>query len=159
MGGATSVGQLATQLAKAKGVWVATTASTRNLSYVSQFGADLVVNYNEQKWEELEELKGIDAFTKATIKGVVKADGAFVSIVNPSEVGYNPSAHPPLKFAAFYALNNDTAVQDELAAKLADGSLKITIDTVFPFTQEGVHALFARLNSGASNGKNVLKIV
>lgn len=65
LGGSTSVGSIAIQLAKAKGAWVATTSSTRNMQFVSQFGADLVVNYNEQKWEDLPELKGLDAVIDA----------------------------------------------------------------------------------------------
>ena len=168
LGGPSAVGQVAIQLAKSRGAWVATTSSARNLAYVSQFGADLVVNYNEQKWDEMEELKGLDAvidtvgekeaFFRATAKGVVKADGAFVSI-SSGDAGFNPAGHPPLKFSSLYTLSNNAAVQDELASMLATGALKITIDSVFPFTEEGVHGLLNRVSSGASNGKNVLKIV
>eukprot|EP01034_Spumella_vulgaris_P046494 gene46494-57973_t len=42
LGGSTAVGTLAIQLAKLKGAWVATTASTRAIEYVSQFGADQI---------------------------------------------------------------------------------------------------------------------
>jgi NADPH:quinone reductase-like Zn-dependent oxidoreductase len=50
LGGSTSVGMLAIQNAKLKGAWVATTASSRAMDFVSQFGADQVINYNETKW-------------------------------------------------------------------------------------------------------------
>lgn len=32
------------------GAFVVATARTRTLSYVSQFGADHIINYNEKKW-------------------------------------------------------------------------------------------------------------
>lgn len=50
LGGSSAVGSTAIQLAKLKGAWIATTCSTRALSYVSQFGADQIINYEEQNW-------------------------------------------------------------------------------------------------------------
>ncbi len=40
--------------------YVVTTASTRAINYVSQFGADLVINYNEQKWSVSESFSNYD---------------------------------------------------------------------------------------------------
>jgi len=168
LGGATSVGQIAIQLAKERGAWVATTASTRNLDYVAQFGPDLVVDYKTQKWDEISELKNLDAvfdtasevdsFARTRANGVVKSDGAYVTITGPL-AGFNPKGHPPLHFASLFCLINSATVQDELIAKLADGTLKITLDESFPFTSEGVHNLFNKVATGASTGKNLLKIV
>lgn len=168
IGGSTSVGHLAIQLAKERGAWVATTASTRNFEFVSQLGADLVINYNNEQWETLPELQGLDAvidtvgedkaFLRATQSGVVKPDGAFVSIAT-LEAGLDPSAHAPLHFAAFFLLYNSAAVQDELVKRLASGALKVKIDQTFPFTTEGVQDLFKKVSSNTSTGKNILKIV
>ena len=47
-GGATGVGAIAIQLAKAKGAWVATTCSTWTVDYVNQWKPDLAVNYNKE---------------------------------------------------------------------------------------------------------------
>ena len=167
LGGATSVGQVAVQLAKDAGAWVATTSSTRNLSYVAQFGADLIVNYNNEKWEEIGQLKDLDAvldtvgendvFARCVENKVVKSDGAFVSIASV-DAGFDPSAHAPLHYAAFYVLKNSVAAQDVLANKLAAGTLKITIDEAFPFTTEGVQDLFRKVMGNASNGKNLLRV-
>jgi NADPH:quinone reductase-like Zn-dependent oxidoreductase len=147
---------------------VATTSSARNLEYVAQFGADLVVNYNEQKWDELEELKGLDAvldcvgekeaFARTRASGVVKADGAFVSIAS-ADAGFNPAGHPPMHFASIYTLSNSAAAQDELAGMIAAGKLTVSVNEEFPFTQEGVVALIRKVESGASTGKNILRIV
>jgi NADPH:quinone reductase-like Zn-dependent oxidoreductase len=168
LGGSTSVGSIAIQLAKAKGAWVAATCSTRNVSNVQSFGVDLVVNYSEQKWEEHSELKNLDAvldcvgeqqaWARTTANGVVKPDGAFVSISN-GDVGFNPSGHPPMHFASLYTLKNSAAVQDELVSMIAAGTLKVVIDDAFPFTKEGVDALIKKCDSGSSVGKNILRIV
>lgn len=168
LGGSSAVGTIAIQLAKARGAWVATTCSTRNVSYVQQLGApDKIVDYKSAKWEEDAELRNLDAvidtigeadgFAKATANNVVRPEGgAFVSISN-MEAGFDPAGHPPLAFAAFFCLFNSVAVQDELAALMASGALKLPINRTFPFTLAGVREMMSVQAAGASNGKNVLK--
>ena len=51
-------------------------------------------------------------------------DGAFISIAN-FEVGFDPSAHAPLKFASGMLLRNDAAGQDKLASMLVAKTLTI----------------------------------
>ena len=115
LGGPTAVGSIAIQLAKDAGAWVATTASTRNLEYVSQFKPDLVVNYREEDWSkdrpELQEIDAVfdavgekDAFARAVTNGkVVKEGGSFVSIASP-DAGVDPVAHQPrIEYGSFFA--------------------------------------------------------
>lgn len=42
---------------------------------------------------------------------------------------------------------------------VAAGQLRVPIDTVFPFTQEGVQGIFLKVKEGKSLGKNVLQVV
>lgn len=49
-------------------------------------------------------------------------------------------------------------VQDELLDLLAKKQLKIPIDTVFPFTQEGIRDIFAKQEANKANGKNLLQV-
>ena len=98
------------------------------------------------------------AFAHATQHGVVKADGAFVSFAN-GEAGADPLGHPPMHFAARIVFSQSTAVQDELAALMAARQLKVCIHREFPFTLQGVRKMIQEVNSGASRGKNILKIV
>mmetsp|Transcript_13570 Transcript_13570/g.20366 ORF Transcript_13570/g.20366 Transcript_13570/m.20366 type:complete len:331 (+) Transcript_13570:136-1128(+) len=165
LGGSTAVGSLAIQLAKSRGAWVATTCSSRTLDYVSQFGPDKVVNYREANWENDTELRELDAvidtvgenegFSKTKDNNVVKATGSFVSI-SAFDAGFDPNGHPPLSFAAFYCLRNDTSHQNELASMVANGTLNVNIDKRFPFTEAGVRELLTYQMSGASCGKNIL---
>ena len=47
LGGSGAVGQMAIQLAKARGAWVATTCSTRSAPFVTQFAPDRIVDYTK----------------------------------------------------------------------------------------------------------------
>ncbi|CAM9150935.1 unnamed protein product [Ectocarpus fasciculatus] len=168
LGAASSVGQVAIQLAKSRGVWVAATCSGRTMEFASQLGADKLINYREANWEDDADLKGIDAvidtvgdkdgFSRSISTGVVKEGGSFVTI-SSFDAGFVPDAHAPrLSFGALFGLSNDTAVQDELAKMLSNGTLKMKIDKLYPFTEGAVHDMLARIESGTSVGKNVIEI-
>jgi NADPH:quinone reductase-like Zn-dependent oxidoreductase len=58
--GAGGVGSFAVQLAKLRGAWVASTAPGRNLALVRDLGADQVIDYTAQRFEEvLEPVDGV----------------------------------------------------------------------------------------------------
>jgi NADPH:quinone reductase-like Zn-dependent oxidoreductase len=163
LGGASAVGTVAIQLARLKGAWVAATSSARTFEYAASFAPDKLINYNESDWSADAELRGIDvvfdtigeakSFDRA--KAILKPDGAFVTIAG-YEAGFDPSGHPPLRYASFFCLSNEPAVQDELAELIASKQLKVSIEDRFPFTQDGVRQLFKKQDGGKSMGKNLL---
>ena len=51
-GAAGAVGGFAVQLAKAAGATVAATASTANMGYVAGLGADLIIDYRGDRFED-----------------------------------------------------------------------------------------------------------
>jgi len=168
VGGSGAVGTQLVQLAKLRGAYVVATASTRAVAYVSEHGADRVINYNEESWW-LESSPAYDvvidavgepqAFEHAQTEGVVKYGGSFLTIANFA-VGFNPAAHAPrFAFAAFFGGFQEAAHQDAVIKLVAEGKLRVHIEDVFPFTQEGVRAIFEKVKSGKSLGKNVIKIV
>jgi len=167
LGGSSSVGIVAIQLAKSRGAHVITTASSRTFGFVSTLGADKVINYNETNWENDPELKGVDVvfdtvgekdgLQRAVNSGVVKSNGVFASIADFS-LGWNPAGHPPLSFGAVFSVRQNTAAQDELVQLVLEGKIKIPIDEKFPFSKEGVIALLHKIESGKSVGKNLLVI-
>lgn len=57
-GGAGGVGHLAVQFAKAKGAWVATTVGSQDVEFARSLGADKVVDYQTQRFED--EVKDVD---------------------------------------------------------------------------------------------------
>lgn len=83
--GAGGVGSFAIQLGKALGATVATTCSARNVDFCKSLGADLVVDYTSQKFEEVLEPQDLayDLMGFAHWKRlgqVVKKGGRIVSI-------------------------------------------------------------------------------
>lgn len=167
LGGPTSVGVLAIQLAKANGAYVATTTSTRNLDTVKKLNPDRIINYREEKWEDAADVKGYDvvldivgeedALSKSRTNGTLKEDGCFITITNAA-IGFDPTAYPPLRFGAMICLSNNPAHQDKLASMLADGSLQQSIGTEYPFTNEGVQAMLNSIENKTAQGKCILKI-
>lgn len=51
-GGAGGVGSMVVQMAKARGAWVAATASSRNHDHLRSLGADLVIDYTQVRFED-----------------------------------------------------------------------------------------------------------
>lgn len=171
LGGPTSVGSLAVQLAKNAGAWVATTSSERNIEYVKTLQPDLIIDYRKEDWSKHPSLVGIDAvfdtagevgaFGKVSAEDskLVKVGGRFVSIAN-FDVGFDPNGHQPrFDFAAFYCLSNSSEVQDKLAAELVAGKIKVDIDKTFEFSKDGAVEMMKYIESGKGRGKNIMKIV
>jgi NADPH:quinone reductase-like Zn-dependent oxidoreductase len=86
-GGSGGVGHFAIQIAKALGAKVVATVSTANQEFLKQMGADVVIDYSKQKFEDV--AKDVDVVLDIvggdTLKrsyGVVKKGGIIVSIVD-----------------------------------------------------------------------------
>jgi NADPH:quinone reductase-like Zn-dependent oxidoreductase len=84
--GAGGVGIFAVQLAKSKGVRVITTASTRNVEFVQNLGADQVIDYTQTKFEDV--VKDVDLVldplggeTRERSWGLLKKGGILVSLI------------------------------------------------------------------------------
>jgi len=61
LGGSSSTGSAAIQLAKAKGFHVTTTCSSRNIEYVKSLDADRVIDYTKTHWPDV--VEDLDAVT------------------------------------------------------------------------------------------------
>ena len=92
-GASGGVGHIAAQLAKWKGAKVVGTASARNLDFLREIGVDMVIDYQNTRFEEM--LRNIDVVldtqagdTQQRSYKVLKKDGILVStlgIDNPAE--------------------------------------------------------------------------
>lgn len=166
LGGPTSVGMIAVQLAVQAGAIVYTTSSPRNTEFVQSLGKDItIINYRADKWWEMD-LKDFDAVIDTTgeekawerSSNVLKPDGSFVTI-NSFDVGFDPNGHPPRKYAAFYCLCNKPSAQDAIAKGLEEGTLKIPlVEPTYPFTEQGAKDMLIAQAKGAHTGKLVMKI-
>jgi NADPH:quinone reductase-like Zn-dependent oxidoreductase len=90
-GGAGGVGHFAVQFAKVKGAYVATTASSQHLAFLRTLGADEVIDYKAQRFEDI--IKDVDLVfdlvggeTQDRSWSVLKKGGSLVStLAEPSK--------------------------------------------------------------------------
>lgn len=89
-GGSGGVGSFAIQIAKSRGARVIATASTPNQSLLKQLGADVAIDYTQQKFEEIAHdvdlvLDPVGRDTLARSYGVVKKGGVIVTLNSRSD--------------------------------------------------------------------------
>ena len=152
------VGNFAVQLAKAKGAYVIGTASSRNLSFLSELGVDEPVDYQKTRFEDAVRdvdvvLDTIGGETQERSFKVLKKGGILVSLVQP------PSQELATKFgvrALFYGSHGSSSDLAEIAKLIDDGKVKTFVDTVLPLAEaRRAHELS---ETGHARGKIVLKV-
>lgn len=156
-GGSGGVGSMAIQLAKNMGAYVATTVRGKNKKFVEKLGADEVIDFEKQAFEDILhdydavlDTVGGDTFIKSF--KVIKNGGMIVSLLTAprkedadkygamlahlrKETGENP------KVTATLLVTGVTSDRLAKLAKLADeGRFKVYIDKTFPL-EKGKEAL------------------
>lgn len=157
-GGAGGIGTIAIQLAKALGAYVATTVSADDKDYAQSLGADEVIDYKNEAFEEI--LKDYDAVFD-TVGGettdrsfrVLKKGGIIVSMVGQTSMEL-------AKKYGVVAIGQNTDANPERLNRLAklvnSGEIKAYIDKFFPLEQ--AKDAFEHLEKGHPRGKVVLRI-
>jgi len=144
-GASGGVGSFAVQFAKAKGAYVIGIASAGNQEYLRQLGADEVLDYKSQPWEEL--VRDVDVVLEASplrdnaarvnAVRVLKAGGIFVSV--NLDFPFDEAMQAALaQQQATGALVANQARQDwlqEIAQLIDAGQVKVFINQVFPLAQ------------------------
>jgi alcohol dehydrogenase len=157
-GGSGGIGTIAIQIAKRLGAQVAATCRGEAVSYVKSLGADKVIDFQKQAFQEL--LKDYDAvFDNAggeTYKNsfaVLKKGGVIVSMLEQTNTDL-AAKYGVTAIAQFTDVNTDRL--DRLAGLVADGTIKVHVDRIFPLVK--VREAFAAREGGNVRGKVVLKI-
>ena len=158
-GGAGGIGSIAIQLAKKLDAYVATTASTNDKQFVEMLGADEVIDYKTQPFEDV--IHNYDAVfdtvggeTYARSFRVLTKDGIIVSMLE------QPNSELMRQFGV-KAIFQFTQVNRERLTKLAElvdqkNNIDIHVDKTFPLDEAG-KALDYQKNAH-SRGKIVLAI-
>ncbi|MBN8629995.1 MAG: NADP-dependent oxidoreductase [Rhodobacterales bacterium] len=182
-GGAGGVGTFAIQIAKWLGARVATTASPWGRALVERLGADQVIDYTIERFQD--RLSGMDgAFdlmggeTLDATFGVVKPGGMVVSVAGlpEPETARKDLNLGPLMTAAFWFVSRKLralarrhgvryrfvfmhpsgAELEELAGLVTAGRLDPIVDKVFPFAE--IAAAMAYLEAGRAKGKVIVRM-
>ena len=180
--GSGGVGTFAIQLAKHLGATVATTTSAGNMALVKSLGADVVIDYKQDAFEE--RLNGYDVVlnsqdgkTLAKSLGVLQAGGRLISISGPPDPQFAEDTKAPwLVKQVMRALSRGTRRQAQrlkvsytflfmkasgsqlrqITPLIESGAIRPVIDKVFPF--ESTNEAIAYVESGRAKGKVVIKV-
>lgn len=180
--GSGGIGTFAIQLAKHLGAKVGTTASTGNLELVRSLGADEVIDYKKQEFEDV--LRDYDAVL-GTVKGdalmkslrILKPNSSIVSLIGPPDAAFARARGMNFVLKLVFGLlsrkiiragrKNGTAYSflfvhpdggqlAEIGGLLQAGKIRPVIDKVFPFDQ--AKEALAYLEKGRAKGKVVVQM-
>ncbi|MFI8823552.1 NADP-dependent oxidoreductase [Streptomyces sp. NPDC053431] len=151
------VGHFAVQIAKARGAYVIGTASAAKHDLVRELGADEVIDYRAERFEEVVSdvdvvLDGLGGETGERSLKVLRAGGRLVTLPGPDDV---PAAHDEVR-ALWVLVEPDHLGLREIAALVDRGSLRPVVDTVLPLAEAAkAHEIGER---GRTTGKIVLTV-
>lgn len=181
--GSGGIGTFAIQLAKHLGATVATTTSTGNVPLVRRLGADKVVDYKQQEFEQV--LRGYDTVLGTTrgdaiekSVGILKQGGTIVSLVGPLDAAFARTrrlnffltfvfglmSRKIMRLAAkhgttysFLFVRPDGDQLAEIGELLKSERIVPVIDKVFPFEQ--AKEALEYLAQGRAKGKVVVSML
>ncbi|RXT20557.1 NADPH:quinone oxidoreductase [Rhizobium leguminosarum] len=177
--GSGGVGTFAIQLAKHLGAIVATTASAANAAMLKELGADVVIDYRSQKFEEELSnydvvLNSLDATTLEKSLKVLKPGGKLISISGPPDPafarakGLNAVLRLVLRLLSsairrkakragadysFLFMCADGSQLEQITKLIEDGTIHPVVDRTFAF--EKLNEAFAYIDTGRAKGKVV----
>ena len=157
-GGSGGVGHFAIQFAKARGAYVITTVSERHVEFVRKIGADDVVDYKMQRFEDI--VREVDLVfdliggeTRKRSWSVLKNGGMLVSTMmepfdeKTRELGVR---------ARHYTVEENGEELRQIGRLIDAGKVKPKISKVFDFHDVG--SAFEYAEKGDTEGKVVLKL-
>ncbi|MBX3273367.1 MAG: NADP-dependent oxidoreductase [Sandaracinaceae bacterium] len=179
--GSGGVGTLAIQLAKALGAHVATTCSERNAELVRSLGADEVIDYRAQRFDEV--LSGYD-FVLDALGGeervrsfrVLRRGGRLATMIGgfpEAAEKYGPWRGAPVAIGGLVAVTlrgllmhgvtvhhvlrePDGRLLEPLTRLLEDGAIRAVIDRVYPLAE--IAEAHRHQETGRARGKIVIDV-
>jgi NADPH:quinone reductase-like Zn-dependent oxidoreductase len=157
-GGAGGVGHFAIQFARLRGAEVITTARREDAEFLRELGADQVIDYRDEKFEdEVEDVDLVLDLIGGKIQdrswSVLKKGGRLISVLG------EPSAEKARKFgvkAKGFMAQPKTAQLAEMAGLIDAGQVKVVVERVHPL-QEAAQAQ-DELEHDHIRGKVVLEL-
>lgn len=157
-GGAGGVGHLAVQFAKARGATVATTVATQDVEFVKQLGADQVIDYTRERFEDKVHdvdlvLDLIAGDTQERSWAVLKDGGTMISsLARPSEA----KAREHHAHAENFVAHPDRAELIEIGRLIDEGRVHPHVSAVFDLKQAAEAQV--QLEKHHAQGKVVLQV-
>ena len=131
------MGSLAVQIAHSRDLRVVATASARDVALVQRLGADEVMDYHAERFEEKARdidmvLDSVGGETRERSWRVLRKRGVLVSIVSPIPPGV---AEQHGARAVFFIVNGNRGQLDQISTLVDEGKLKPIIAEVCPLAR------------------------
>jgi len=156
--GAGGVGSFAIQLARTAGARVIATASGAGIEVARQLGADQVIDYRSERFED--RLSDLDVVlvtvrddTQQRSFGVLRPGGTLVSTTAPPDEAL-AKAHKVS--ASFVFHQSDGSRLGKIVERIDAGTLKVLVDRTVPLEELG--DAFRHQGSGRARGKIILSV-
>jgi NADPH:quinone reductase-like Zn-dependent oxidoreductase len=156
-GGSGGVSLYAIQLAKRAGAQVITTASPHNFDLLSSLGADQIIDYHAERFED--RVRNVDLVfdvvggeTLSRSWQVLKPEGRMITIASESE----GTGDVRIKKAFFIVEPNQTQL-DEVSRLLDAGELVCFVDAIVPFSNAS-QAYCGTIQGRLGRGKLVISV-
>jgi len=153
-GAAGALGGFAVQFARQAGAFVVGTAGADDLAYVRGLGADQVIDYRSQRFEELaSDIDLVLAYVGGDVIDrswtVLKPTGAMVGTSSPEILARTPAGRQ----GHWFVMQPDATLLAKLANDVAGGVLKSRVSEIVRF--DDIPAAIERNRVGAHSGKAV----
>ena len=156
--GAGGVGSFAIQLARAAGARVIATASGAGIEVARQLGADQVIDYRSERFED--KLSDLDVAlvtvrddTQQRSFGVLRPGGSLISTTAPPDEAL---AKARKVSASFVFHQSDGSRLERIVERIDAGTLKVLVDRTVPL--EVLDDAFRHQGSGRARGKIILSV-
>ena len=180
--GSGGVGTLAIQLAKHLGATVATTTSAANAALVKSLGADVVIDYRTQDFEDVLRdcdvvLNSQDGKTLEKSLRVLRRGGKLITISGPPDPEFGKQIGAPgfvklvmrllsagvrrrarsrgVDFSFLFMKANGSQLR-EITRLIEAGAIRPVVDRIFPF--DSTNEALAYVEAGRAKGKVVVKL-
>ncbi len=180
--GSGGVGSIAIQLAKHLGATVATTTGTSNVAWVTELGADHVIDYRKEDFESALQnydlvLNSQDGETLQKSLRVLKPGGKLISISGPPDPEFARDIKAPWLVKqviralswkirrnakkrridySFLFMKPDGSQLRQIALLVESGALRPVVDKVFPLA--ATNEAMSYVEQGRAKGKVVIKV-
>ncbi|WP_431241423.1 NADP-dependent oxidoreductase [Flavobacterium sp. P21] len=180
--GSGGVGTIAIQFAKHLGAFVATTASEKNFDMLKALGADIIIDYKKDNFENILKdydvvLNSQDVKTLEKSLTILKPGGSIISISGPPtpEFAKSIGASAIIRFIiwltslkirnraknlninySFLFMKANGRQLEQISSLLESKAIKPVVDKVFSFEQ--TNDAFEYMEKGHAKGKVVVKI-
>ncbi|KAG6609942.1 Quinone oxidoreductase protein [Phytophthora cinnamomi] len=165
LGGSSSVGMYAVQFARAIGARVVTTASAEKTEFVKALGANQVIDYKTEKWQEVLTAHSVDVVYNCGMENAAWNEGA--QVVLKKNTGRFVTILPmtqPIQNSEFGAklvghvhVVPSAKTLREITKFIESGKVKPVIDSVYPF--EEAFDAYEKLKTRHALGKLVVQVI